>query len=420
MDVTTGSYFAIWVLVGATLSMGCVVAAVWILVSSARKRESSEQQSFARRMEERVDQLSSALRETTDHREELALLTTALPGFTRRFMRLTHLEEMGDILLTALIRTLRCKKAAVYLQMKGQYELAGSAGLNFPDDLPSAIREGNGQAGWTIKAAMPMTQSAFHRLPSLDQAHVRESETLAEKFDAYLPLVFEDRVLGLICISGPAVRQAHLKGVLLAMTNVASLSMINLLRYEKILHLSETDPGTGLLNRRSFHGRFRQLLHCLTRDHLALLILDIDHFKKVNDTYGHLIGDDVLSHVGSLIQDCVQDGELACRYGGEEFVVVFRARPEEAFVRSRSICKQIQNTPFTTMSRGLLRVTVSGGLAFCPIESRQPNRLIQLADERLYQAKNTGRNRIFAGDVEAVSRPAIGRSISDTRIGLKA
>jgi diguanylate cyclase (GGDEF)-like protein len=395
MSFLTDSYSAIWILIGATLSMGCLVAVIWILISHSQKRASAQQAEARSLLESRANQLSAALNEALENREELTILTTALPGYTLRYMRVNQLEDTAEILVTALKNVLRCKKVLIFLQRDGELCLAGATGLSRPDALPDVIHQGEGEAGWAIKTRMPMIQGDDHRLTGLDRKQVRETEKLAEPFDAYVPMVFDDEVLGLVCVSGSAVRRPDLKGMLFAMINVSTLALINQRRYEEIRKMSEVDPGTGLLNRRSFHAQFRHTMVARPTDPLSIFLLDIDHFKQINDRFGHPFGDEVLVQVANVIHDTVEDDELGCRYGGEEFILMLRSERDASVERALALCDRIRSTPFHVPGGQTISVTASGGLAFSPAEGTHAVNLIKLADERLYAAKHAGRDRII-------------------------
>lgn len=128
---------------------------------------------------------------------------------------------------------------------------------------------------------------------------------------------------------------------------------------------------------------------------LSIAILDLDHFKAVNDTYGHLIGDEVLKEATRRLMAIVRQDDIFARYGGEEFIAVFsETNRDQALIVTEFFRHAIAGTSFLT-SAGLLKLTVSIGIASTTgSESTTPNSLIAAADERLYEAKRAGRNRI--------------------------
>jgi len=125
-------------------------------------------------------------------------------------------------------------------------------------------------------------------------------------------------------------------------------------------------------------------------------LLDIDHFKKVNDTYGHPVGDIILTSLGEILTKDIRSSDFAARYGGEEFTVVMRpASKEQANTLANNLRQIVESTEFRIPGQEHpLRVTISGGLATFPEDGTSTTELIQSADEALYEAKQTGRNRI--------------------------
>jgi len=171
---------------------------------------------------------------------------------------------------------------------------------------------------------------------------------------------------------------------------------------DQLRELSATDALTGLKNRGHFDRAFSSAVVKAYRfsQPLSLLLLDIDHFKKFNDTYGHLVGDDCLQMVANCIRQYVtRPQDLAARYGGEEFVVLLPDTPEEgALMVAEKIRSEIEETGFR-VSDEVLHLTVSIGVcSVCPSEADATKDMFCWADEALYEAKGRGRNQVVASD----------------------
>lgn len=169
---------------------------------------------------------------------------------------------------------------------------------------------------------------------------------------------------------------------------------------EQLLELSATDALTGLKNRGYFDRTFQSAVVRAFRyqEQLSLLVLDIDHFKKFNDTYGHLVGDDCLKMVAQCIRRHVTRPEdLAARYGGEEFVVLLPDTPVDGAIRvAERIRADIEATAFR-VSGEVLHLTVSAGVcSVSPEKADATKDIFNWADEALYEAKGEGRNRVVA------------------------
>ncbi|VFR40002.1 diguanylate cyclase/phosphodiesterase (GGDEF & EAL domains) with PAS/PAC sensor(s) [plant metagenome] len=162
-----------------------------------------------------------------------------------------------------------------------------------------------------------------------------------------------------------------------------------------------TDPLTGLTNRRGLTTVLREYLHNDSR--YAVLALDIDHFKQVNDTYGHDVGDTLLVHLASILQQNSREADLACRSGGEEFMMVLlHATLAEAQVAAQRLHDQLRLQPNPIGQP----ITISIGIAHYPETTSRPEDLLKQADQALYAAKRGGRNRTCLAEPDNKDLPA--------------
>lgn len=161
--------------------------------------------------------------------------------------------------------------------------------------------------------------------------------------------------------------------------------------------LATRDALTGIANRRQFDDKLLELYRSFrrTQQPFTLMILDIDHFKQVNDKHGHALGDQVLCQFAKLLEEKVRVTDFTARYGGEEFAALLPDTPAEpnAFGVAEKIRKAVENTEFP----GGLAITVSIGLSQVIPEDTELNTLFERADQALYRAKQTGRNRTLIG-----------------------
>lgn len=178
----------------------------------------------------------------------------------------------------------------------------------------------------------------------------------------------------------------------------------------RLEQLSFTDPLTGLHNRRYLTQQMpldlafyaRDPAFAAGREALVLALLDVDHFKRINDTWGHAAGDQVLAQLGTLLNSLKRDGDYAVRWGGEEFLLVLRPQPRGSLDGiGQRLCNQIANHRFDLGNGQQHTITVSVGLVECPLFPEHPqllrwDQLVTLADRALYAAKAAGRHRWMA------------------------
>lgn len=197
------------------------------------------------------------------------------------------------------------------------------------------------------------------------------------------------------------------------------LALAKLRLQETLHHQSVRDPLTGLFNRRYMEDALTRELRRAERQGrpLGVLMIDIDHFKRFNDTLGHDAGDALLRALGTFLQKQVRSGDIACRYGGEEFTVLLPDAPAEvATLRAetiRSAAKELQVRHGSTV---LDKVTLSLGVAVFPANGTTRESLMQNADVALYRAKKEGRDRVCVAETATDSgRPSSGESPEETR-----
>ncbi|UCD39136.1 MAG: sensor domain-containing diguanylate cyclase [Fidelibacterota bacterium] len=177
-------------------------------------------------------------------------------------------------------------------------------------------------------------------------------------------------------------------------------------RYQEVHALATVDGLTQLLNHRWFMSRFGEELERASRygETMTFLMLDLDHFKNVNDTYGHLHGDYVLWQTAQLVRSCIRKADIAGRYGGEEFgVIIINASKYESLNTAERIKNSISDFAFD--NDGIQsRITVSIGMSEYPADGKDVNTLIQRADEAMYAVKRRGGNAIISYSQEIESK----------------
>jgi diguanylate cyclase (GGDEF)-like protein len=188
-----------------------------------------------------------------------------------------------------------------------------------------------------------------------------------------------------------------------------TLGLTNLRMREALRSQTVRDSLTGLFNRRYFDETLQRELASYRRDGapISVLMFDLDHFKKVNDTYGHAAGDDALRAMGRLMKSSFRESDVVCRYGGEEFsVILINTDLTKAYSKAESFRRLVEQNELSWNGRDLGHLTASIGVASCT-EFEEPECLVQAADAALYQAKRMGRNSTCVCSNQQMPMPAI-------------
>jgi diguanylate cyclase (GGDEF)-like protein len=264
-----------------------------------------------------------------------------------------------------------------------------------------AFGDGDSRLALAVKHGVELSHADLRRegdrLPLLTRAERWET---APRSAAVLPLMLDGRAMGAVVAWHPepgrfGEREMEIVRLLVS---VAPLPMRSARRFEALDQRASTDPLTGLANRSTFDARLASLSSYFDRyaRPFSVIALDVDFFKKFNDTWGHEAGDRVLQHVAELLRATVRDVDLPARMGGEEFVVLL---PETGLRQAAEAAERIRRTLETRAviwNGRPLSVTASLGVSACPDSTEVPGELLAQADAALYRAKDAGRNQVAA------------------------
>lgn len=254
-----------------------------------------------------------------------------------------------------------------------------------------ATASAQGEAAWEMAS-----ESAI-------QSVLRSGEPLQADGDRYIPVKADSGTVGVLAVRGEG--ECRSATVQIA-AQMAGLVLVGTKLYQKQAAISNTDGLTGLIN----HRYFQQMLGVslgqayLENAPLSIIFLDIDHFKQVNDTYGHQFGDLVLREISSLLRRELPSNAIAARYGGEEMIVLLQG---ESARRAGQIAEQVRAAVagyrmLDPVSGAQIGVTISLGVANYEL-GQGKSRLIARADEALYTSKRSGRNRVTVAALESVT-----------------
>jgi diguanylate cyclase (GGDEF)-like protein len=326
-----------------------------------------------------------------------------------------HLEDVMSLVVQMTLEVARAERC--YLMLWEQDELVCRALADLE--------------GRTITAEAEVSETICGRVletgePLLLEAHTHHPEDLEQGHDRHVmcvPMVAKQRLLGLLYVDSPDgghVFSDKDLTLLEAISHHASVAIENATLYaqlssraselETLVELYEeanmrasSDALTGLQNRRFFLDQIDRSFAQAKRHrrHLSLLVIDIDHFKSFNDTYGHTMGDQVLVNVSQALGLAVRLADVVARYGGEEFIVALPDTDlEGALTVAERMRESVSEVQLEDELGQLLRsITVSIGVSSLRLEDERTAELIERADRGLYEAKSRGRNQVFAEGV---------------------
>ncbi len=308
-----------------------------------------------------------------------------------------QLEATLNLLCDMAAEITSFDKALVYFWDEGQEQVQLRVVRGFPEKITAAqgLTSENILNFWATKYGRPLLISRGHHLQAdaLLQTVGRESALI-------VPLFVSNRVIGSMQLFGSSRNQFNQEDAQLLW--VLSLVAENLLTREYanegLLRFAFTDYLTGLKTR----GYFEQQLDLefkrseRRRQKFALLMIDIDHFKQLNDTFGHHTGDQVLRDVASILMKDMREVDTVARYGGEEFVMILPETTEAgATYVAQRLRRAVEQAKFFAGSpQSIQHLTISIGIAVFDTDAQFKRDLIEFADAALYAAKHAGRNRI--------------------------
>ncbi|POR48859.1 diguanylate cyclase (GGDEF)-like protein [Paraburkholderia eburnea] len=283
-------------------------------------------------------------------------------------------------------------------------------GARLAAELHAAVAQSapaSGQLRWGRTAGLELSATAPQLgLVGAFSAEVRAAllgSTPESASAAILPLRHRSGLLGylsLVSESNERFVEGMATDLLARFAGFVSAGLVNVAQREQLKHLGMTDSLTGLPNRRYVEMRLEEELQRAARHavSVACLFMDLDHFKKVNDTHGHAVGDRVLAAVGACIRAAVRLGETVARFGGEEFVAVLQGDCANANVVAERVRRAVEALVVRDNDGGEVPVTLSIGVAVMPgttaDKGAAARALIEAADGALYRAKRSGRNRV--------------------------
>lgn len=350
--------------------------------------------------------------DTTKKRQEYLAVSSAdtvatLMEIARTLASPRALGEILEKIMEQVSRLLSPKAWSLLLRDEENGELEFAVVVSEVADRLKGVRlpKGHGVAGWVAENGHPL----FIPDVSLDERFAAEfdrSVSFRTSSIACVPLKCHNRVLGVIelinsCEKGE-FREMDMR-VLTTIADFAAIAISNEHALEKVRRLVITDDLTGLYNARYF---FEQVVYEVNRARrygtmLSMVFFDLDKFKSVNDTHGHLVGSGLLAEVGALLRGQIRSSDKGARYGGDEFVVLLPHTDKRgAMAFANKLHTAMVNHCFSAGCGMELMITGSFGVATFPDDAQGSDELINASDKAMYRAKELGRNMVCgAGEI---------------------
>ena len=319
------------------------------------------------------------------------------------------MDRMLDVMVDTAVATLGARAGALFMTAPSGMELRLRVAKGFDPPPVGVLRIGSGVAGRAAQGRAVLIPSAPD--PAAEPVVVEPEAPTA----VAVPLLRGGRTIGVLTIYGRTVREPFRERdavTLASFASQASVAIENVLLHEEAQRLSITDGLTGLWNRRYLRLQLGKEIDRAIRfgRPLSVLLLDLDHFKAVNDTYGHLAGDEILVEVSRrLVESLRSNIDMVSRFGGEEFVILLpETPPEGARVVAEKIRRAVASVPIRVDGAPEpIQVTASIGAASFPDDGTDVGVLLGEADAAMYRAKQGGRDRVEQAPTGA---PALGGS----------
>ena len=312
----------------------------------------------------------------------------AVRGFNDVLASQLDLELLTNQALELLIQHSGASAGAILVETDGDLSVSASYGIGSPEQLAATDH---------VRRALRVESRQIVSVPEdvVVQGVLVEFGPREVLVD---PLFFKHVPLGAIVLASAGVFSGEIRTRIDLFCQGLSLALNNALAHDRLQRLAAIDPLTGLYNRRFGMGRLHEEFGRAVRQSvpLGVIMFDIDHFKSVNDTYGHLVGDRVLSRIAKLSRSVMREGDIMIRYGGEEFLAVLPAASRDDIRNVGERLRRLVAEASIKDGDQSISVTISiGGTSYPEIDVEGEQDLVKLADEALYAAKESGRNRLI-------------------------
>jgi diguanylate cyclase (GGDEF)-like protein len=380
-----------------------LAARVLLLLESLRQASC-----HVRSLEEEAAQLRDVHSLLLQDREFLNQFLRQFPHLTRELHSGIREREIPRVLLNVAVRSLAPRQALVLIRRRAtegdqalpsRFVVAAASPEGGTVRVGTEIALGEGELGFVAEAQRVMNRQNLDAEAGLRRSGRTSTGLTGFIADLVAPMVFDEETLGLIALVQPQRTSEDAKSALRLVAQTGAQALRNAAAYTHMKITADVDGLTGVFNKRKMTQMLAECLHAAETKGkpLSVFLFDIDNFKHYNDTNGHPAGDALLKQLAGLVQKGIRQDDIFGRFGGEEFLLIFRdSTLQGALAAAHKIREKIASHSFAFAERQPLGVlSVSGGVAEFPGDAHGSSRLLQAADEALYQAKRQGRNRVL-------------------------
>ncbi len=323
-----------------------------------------------------VDTLSSSLQLEMQIRSYTRMLTTHL-----------EVEVLCQKALSSLLELFSIDGGAVLVESGGSLKTLGSSGL--------ANAEGLGKNPQVLETLRQLTRK---RIDIPVEAQIDGVvATFRPQTVVLFPIIYKGLGMGVVALATSSPLSSEVENHLDLFISSLALALHNAVTHDQIQRLAAVDPLTGVYNRRFGLTRLREefIRSIKQNTTLGVLMIDVDFFKEVNDTYGHTVGDRVLQGIATSARSQLREGDLLVRLGGDEFMVVLLGASGDDVLEVGEAIRRTVSERTTSWGEQKIQVTVSiGGSSLATLDVKDEQELIEAADKALYHVKESGRNRV--------------------------
>ncbi|TKF68943.1 sensor domain-containing diguanylate cyclase [Vibrio sp. F13] len=369
--------------------MGILVGMVVLSLSFLIGTSYVSNRQIVQRVEEEQKKQDERIRQRTHEIELMHRLATMLAACS-------NMVEAQQIVSDILPRILGQVNGSVSLMRASRNQLVTQ--LDWGETWPGSVSFAPEECWSLRKGRAHLSNNDFHSLTCGHMHEMDNNQTLC------IPLTAHGNTIGIMHLyfgQGDIKIDPIIEQLAFSVSEHLGLALANLSLQEKLRSQALSDPLTGLFNRRFFEQKLEE--HSMnsptSEQPLSLLMLDLDHFKRFNDNFGHDAGDFVLKEISALLKQSVSEDEIACRLGGEELAVLLpHYSMQEATEFGQTLCDTVRSMHLEHKGLSLGQLGVSIGVATYPKPASDTESLVKMADNALYMAKDMGRSRVVNYD----------------------